>query len=380
MKSKLFLFLIICVVLGAYGIEARARQAKELNQDTAANAITTVSVMQPKSNEGTDDIILPGQVEAWHSAPIYARTNGYIAKWHTDIGAHVKQGEVLAEIDTPEIDAQYAQAEADLATATANNALAQITVERWKKLVKTDSVTKQETDEKIGDADAKAAALSSAKANRDRLKDLEDFKKIIAPFNGVISARNIDVGSLVNAGAGAQELFHIVEKDKLRVYVEVPQMYTQRLMKGMTMELHFAEFPGKDFPAVLSTDADALDPVTRTLRVELMVDNKDESLLPGGYTEVHIKVPAAEDGMRLPVNTLLYRATGVFVATVDPQNQVRLKQVTLGRDFGTEVEVTAGLTDKEQVILNPADSIAEGQQVRIAQVPAAVAAVDKKAP
>ena len=374
---KLALFLIVCVVLSAYGIVVRAKQAKDLSRETVADAIPVVSAIQPKPGNGTDDIILPGQVEAWHEAPIYARVNGYVASWKTDIGSHVKEGDLLAEIDTPEVDAQLRQAQADLATAAANNTLAQSTAVRWKSLLKTDSVTRQETEEKTGDADAKAAAVKAAQANVDRLNELEGFKKIVAPFDGVITARNVDTGALVNAGAGARELFHIVEKDKLRVYVEVPQNYTQRLTPGMAVELHFDEYPGKLWPATLTTDASALDPATRTLRVEFIVDNSKEELLPGGYTEVHIKVAAQSDGMRLPVNTLLYHADGVFVATVDAQGHTHLKPVTLGRDFGTEVEVTAGLAASESVIVNPADSLADGQQVHIAA--AAPAGQDKVA-
>lgn len=376
MKTKLLIFLIVCVLLGGYGITARAKHADDLKHETAEGSISTVAVVHPEAGKGTDEIVLPGQLEAWHAAPIYARTNGYIAKWNTDIGAHVKKGAVLAEIDTPEVDAQYQQAQADLATAVANKKLSDQTLDRWQSLVKSDSVTKQETDEKIGDAAAKASAVAAAQANVNRLQDLETFKKVVAPFDGVISVRNIDTGTLVNAtnGAQGQELFHIVEKDKLRVYVDVPEIYTQRLTDGMTVELHLAEYPGQVFPAAMDTDASALNAATRTLRVELTVDNADEKLLPGSYVEAHIKVTSNGDGLKLPVNTFLYRPNGVFVATVGEDGRVHLKTVTMGRDFGAAVEVTTGVDEKDQVIVNPVDSIAENEQVKIAAPPAAAAA------
>jgi len=380
MKTKLFIFLIICAIVGGYGITARAKHATDLQHETAESSIATVSVVHPETGKGSDEIVLPGQLEAWHAAPIYARTIGYIAKWNTDIGAHVKKGAILAEIDTPEVDAQYQQAQADLATAAANQKLSAQTLERWQSLVKSDSVTKQETDEKVGDAAAKGAAVAAAQANVNRLQDLEVFKKVVAPFDGVITARNIDTGTLVNAtnGAQGQELFHIVEKDKLRVYVDVPETYTQRLDDGMTVELHLSEYPGKVFPATVDTNASALDAATRTLRVELTVDNTDEKLLPGSYVEAHIKITSVGDGLKLPVNTFLYRNNGVFVATAGDDGHVHLKPVTLGRDYGATVEVTTGVDEKDQVIVNPADSIAEGEQVKVAAVVPPASAKDGK--
>lgn len=365
---RLVIFAVICLAVGAFGMAARARKSHELEKETSSGNVLAVSVIAPKVSKGTEDIILPGRVEAWHEASIYARTNGYISDFKADIGSHVKAGDVLADIETPEIDAQLRQAEADLATANANNMLAQSTAKRWKDLRKTDSVTQQEADEKTGDALAKAAAVTAAEANRDRLQELKGFQHITAPFDGVITARNVDIGALVNAGSAgtAQELFHIAEKDKLRIYTEVPQNYTQRLSPGMTAELHFAEYPGRVFDAKLSRDASALDPATRTMRVEFELDNAKEEVLPGGYTEVHIKVESQTDGIRLPVNTLLYRANGVHVATVDPQLVAHVKPVTLGRDFGTEVEITAGLQDSDQIIVNPPDSLADNTPVRIA--------------
>lgn len=361
---KLLVFSLVCAAVAGFGIHARAKQAHELKV-AVAEALPTVSTIKPKVGKGNDAIILPGRLAAWHEVALYARTNGYVAKWTADIGTHVKEGDVLAELDTPEVDAQLRQSEADLAAAIANSALAQSTAARVKELLKSDFAAKQQVDEKTSDAAAKVAAVASARANHERLLQLESFKRITAPFAGVVTARNIDTGALVNAGAGAQELFHLVEKDKLRVFVEVPQNYTQRLQMGMNAELHFAEYPDRVFPATLTTNASALDPVTRTLRVEFMVNNEKEELLPGGYTEVHIKVDAQSDSMRLPVNTLLYRADGVKVATVNGQGQVHLVPVKIGRDFGTEVEITNGLGADVPVIVNPADSIVEGQAVRV---------------
>ncbi|MEJ0062263.1 MAG: efflux RND transporter periplasmic adaptor subunit [Alphaproteobacteria bacterium] len=354
------------LLIAGIGIFMRVRESAALDDETQKAAIPAVTVIKAPRGPVTEDIVLPGNVQAWHEAPIFARTNGYLKSWTADIGRSVKEGDILAEIDTPEVDAQLRQVEADLATAQANDKLAQSTARRWNDLLKANAVSKQDADDKIGAAAASAAALNAAQANLDRLRQLESFKRIVAPFDGVITARNTDTGALINAGAG-QELFHIVETDKLRVYVSMPQLYVSFVTPDLTAELRFAEHPGKIYAAKLARTAEALDPATRTLLVQLEVDNKDGELLPGGYTEVHFKLPSSSETVRLPVNTLLFRGEGMQVATVDQDNKALLKSIDIGRDYGKEVEVKSGISPDERIIVNPPDSLVTGQPVRIVQ-------------
>jgi RND family efflux transporter MFP subunit len=362
--------IIFLVVLGlsAWGIVSRIEADSSLQKRTENQAVPTVTVMQVAKGPVDEDLVLPGNVQAWHEAPIYARTNGYIKDWKTDIGAHVKEGDLLAEIETPEIDAQTHQAEADLGTAEANNQLAQTTAKRWLDLLKTNSVSKQETDEKLGAAAAGEALVASAKANLDRLRQTEDFKRVVAPFDGVISARNIDTGSLINAGSSGAgpELFHIVETDKLRVYVQVPEYDAAYIKPDLNAEAHFAEYPQKTFSASLEHTADAIDPASRTLLIQLVIDNSTGELMPGSYAEVHIKLPQSGDAVHLPVNTLLFRGEGMQAAVVDSDGKAQLKKLTIGRDYGKEVEVTSGVAPGDTVILNPPDSLESGQPVKVA--------------
>jgi RND family efflux transporter MFP subunit len=366
-RKKVLLLFAVVAVIACIGIGLRIHAAWALRHRTQDDAVPVVAVVKAASGPASEEIVLPGSVQAWHEAPIYARTSGYLKDWKTDIGAPVKAGQLLAEIDTPEIDAQLRQAEADLKTAEANSALAQSTAARWKALLKTDSVSRQEADEKAGDAAAKAAALAAAKANRDRLRDLESFKRVTAPFAGTITARNTDTGALINAGSASagRELFHIADTGRLRVYVQVPQSYAGAIKPGLKAELHFAEHPGKAFSASLLSTSDAIDPASRTLLVQFAADNQKGELLAGGFTQVHLKLPAASGSVRLPVNTLIFRADGLQVATVDAQNHVALKSVVMGRDFGNEVEIRSGITPQEAVIINPPDSLATGDAVRI---------------
>jgi RND family efflux transporter MFP subunit len=358
---------LIVVLVASGGIFMRLRESTALGRATENAAVTPVVVMKAPKGPETEDIALPGNVEAWHEAPIYARTSGYLKGWKTDIGAHVKEGDLIAEIESPEIDAQLHQAEADLATAEANNHLAQTTAERWKNLLKTNAVSKQDADDHIAAASASAAAVASAAANVQHLRELVSFERIVAPFDGVITARNTDTGALINAGSNGTgpELFHIAETDKLRVYVLVPEMYVQAVKPDLTAEMHLAEHPGQVFPAKLTNTADALDPVTRTLQIELEVDNDKGELLPGGYAEVHLKLPAAAESVRLPVNTLLFRAEGMQIATIDANGNAVLKPVVIGRDYGKEVEITSGVAPDVTIIVNPPDSLQTGQPVRV---------------
>ena len=370
---------VIVVALVISGILPRINARAALDKETAEMAIPTVSVVHPKRGAPAQEVVLPANVQAYIDAPIYARTNGYLKHWYADIGARVKAGQLLADIETPEVDQQLRQARADLATAQANLNLSQITAARYEDLLKTDSVSKQETDNAAGDYAAKQATVQSSQANVRRLEELQAFEKIYAPFDGVITARNTDIGALIDSGSSGgsrTELFHIAQPDKLRVYVNVPEAYSQAAKPGLTADLALAEFPGRLFQGTLVRTADAIDPSTRTLLVEIRVNNPTGTLLSGAYAEVHLKLPTATSAFILPVNALLFRAEGLRVAAVTDGKHADLKQVTLGHDFGSEVEVVAGLTGNESIIVNPPDSIVSGEEVRIAQ-PAASGATQQ---
>lgn len=366
-----FLWLAVpAVALGVLlysGIAGRARASAELKQATEEAAIPTVAVIQPKQSAPLEEIVLPGNVRALIDTPIYARTTGYLRKWYVDIGATVKAGQLLAEIETPEIDQQLQQARADLATADANYQLAQTTADRWKGLVDSDSVSKQETDEKLGALAARKAALDSAKFAVGRLEQLHAFNRIYAPFAGVITARNTDVGALIDAGANSpgKELFHLTATQKLRVYVSVPQNYSRVATVGTAADLTLAEFPGRRFAGTLVRTSQAIDAASRTLLVEIEVNNTTGELLPGSYASVHLKLPSKENALTVPVNTLLFRSEGLRVAVVR-DGKAQLVPITVGRDFGSEVEVVAGLTANDSVIVSPADSLVSGAPVRLA--------------
>jgi RND family efflux transporter MFP subunit len=366
----LVLAVVTAVLLVIFGILPRIQARTALRQETARMAVATVAVVQPKHTAPSQEIVLPANVQAFADAPIYARTNGYLKRWYVDIGGHVKAGQLLAEIDTPEVTQQLRQATADLATSRANLNLSKITADRYAGLLKTDSVSKQESDNAAGDYEAKQAALQSAQANVKRLEELQSFQRIYAPFSGVITARNTDVGALINSGStggNGNELFHIAQPDKLRVYVSVPQVYSQAAKPGITADLTLAEFPGRRFQGKLVRTANAIDPTSRTLLVEIAVDNPTGQLFTGSYAEVHFKLPTPTSSLILPVNTLLFRAEGLRIATVGPDQKVQLKPITIGHDFGSEVEVVAGLNGNENVIINPPDSVIDGQTVRLAQ-------------
>src|SRR6202142_3626338 len=321
-RSGWWIFLIaivIAILLVVFGILPRIQARTALRQETLRMAVPTVAIVQPKRSAPAQEIILPANVQAFADAPIYARTNGYLKRWYVDIGSRVKQGQLLAEIDTPEVDQQLRQARADLATAQANRDLSRITADRYAGLLKTDSVSKQESDNAAGDYEAKQAAVQSGQANVKRLEETLAFQKIYAPFSGVITARNTDIGALINSGSGgtANELFHIAQPDKLRVYVSVPQIYSQAAKPGITADPTLAEFPGRRFQGKLVRTANAIDPTSRTLLVEIAVDNPTGQLFTGSYAEVHLKLPTAASAFILPVNTLLFRAEGLRVATVN---------------------------------------------------------------
>jgi RND family efflux transporter MFP subunit len=366
--AVLALVLVVAIVIS--GILPRIHARAALDKETAEMAIPTVSVIRPKRGAPAQEVVLPANVQAYIDAPIYARTNGYLKRWYADIGARVKAGQLLADIETPEVDQQLRQSRADLATAEANLSLSQITNTRYAGLLKSDSVSKQDADNAAGDFAAKQATVQSSQANVRRLEELQAFEKIYAPFDGVITARNTDIGALIDSGSsgGARtELFHIVQPDKLRVYVSVPQVYSQAAKPGLSADLVLPEFPGRVFHGTLVRTAEAIDQSTRTLLVEIRVDNPTGTLFSGAYAEVHLKLPTATSAFILPVNTLLFRSEGLRVAAVTDGKHAELKAITLGHDFGSEVEVVAGLTGDESIVVNPPDSLVSGEEVRIAQ-------------
>jgi len=358
--------LVIALSLAAWGIISRVSARAALATDTAELAIPTVSTIRPTPGSAAEELVLPGSVQAYNEAMIFARTNGYLRQWHTDIGTRVTKGQLLAEIDTPEVDQQLRQARADLATAQANFQLAHTTDQRWRELLTTNSVSHQAADSAAGDASAKKAALASAEANVARLSDLESFKRLLAPFDGVVTSRNTDIGSLINAGQGSA-LFRVADTSKLRVYVLVPQLYAANTTPGLQADLTFPERPGKIYPAQVVRTADALDPTSRTLQVELLVDNSSGELFPGAYSQVNFKIPRGTGHLSVPANAVLFRSTDLQVAVVGADNRVTLKNITTGRDSGTSLEVLAGLTAGEDIIVNPSDSLETGARVRILQ-------------
>ena len=366
------ILLVVALALAVYGEVSRVLARASLGKETAQAAALTVITVKANRTPLGEELVLPGSVQAYIEAPVYARTNGYLKNWLTDIGTPVTKGQLLAEIDSPEVDQQLRQAEADLATARANESLARTTNVRWQGLLATESVSKQDADEKAGDAAAKKAAADSAAANVSRLRDLESFKRVVAPFTGVITARNTDIGALINAGQSpGSELFRIADTHKLRIYALVPEAYAAVTKPGLEADLRFAERPNKSYEAKTVRTSSALDPTLRTLQVELELDNANHEVFPGAYAEVHFKLPGNAESLRLPANTVLFRSAGLQVATVDAQQRVKLKSIVQGRDFGNSIEVLSGLEPDDAVILNPPDSLTDGVPVRIAAPPAA---------
>lgn len=373
--------LICALLLAVWGVWSRVTARNRLGRQTNEQAIPTVIVQHPATSPGTQELVLPGSVQAFVEAPIYARTSGYLKNWQTDIGARVHKGQLLAEIDTPEVDQQLRQAQADLATAKANSHLAQSTNERWQGLLANHAVSQQDADTRAGEAAATKATAASAAANVARLQELESFKHVVAPFDGVVTARNTDIGALITAGQGAAaSLFRVADTRKLRIYVQVPEPYAALMKPGLEVELHFNEHPTHNYSATLVRTAEALDPAARTLQVELQEDNSGGELFPGAYTEAHFKLPGNADGLLVPATALIFRAEGLQVAVLAEHNRIQLRTIAEGRDFGTTVEVLSGLSHDEQVVINPPDSLSDGAAVRIAPPARADAAPEHASP
>jgi len=371
LRRRLYLpaALIAVVTLLITGIWSRVRARTLLRAETAQVALAAVSVVTPKQTAPAQEIILPGNVQPFITAPIYSRTNGYLKKWYFDIGAHVKQGQLLAVIETPEVDQQLQQARSNLLTAQANLELAAITKTRYQGLLKSNAVSQQDVDNAVGAYNANKAIVEADQAAVEQFTALVSFERIYAPFDGVVTARNTDIGDLISSGSNGgvkTDLFHIAQPGKLRVYVNVPEEYSRGIKVGMSADLSLAEFPGRKFQGNLVHTADAINVATRTLLIEIDVDNPAGTLLTGSYAEVHLQVPTQASTYLIPVNTLLFRSEGLRVAMAR-DGKVVLATVTPGHDFGSQIEIVSGLKSDDQVIVNPPDSIVSGQEVQIVQ-------------
>jgi RND family efflux transporter MFP subunit len=375
-KSRLFLFLVgiavVLVIVGIFTLLQRRVQYNALAKETEKLAVPTVAVIHPTLEPAQEDLVLPSTLQAYTESPIYARTQGYLKSWYHDIGTHVQKNELLAEIDTPEVDQQLSQARADLGTVQANENLSRITATRYEELIKTDGVSKQEVDNAVGDYAARRAAVASAQANVRRLEELESFKHVYAPFSGVITRRNVDIGNLINAGNGgtAQELFFLAATDPIRSYVSVPEIYAPAVHTGLGAYLELTQYPGEKFQGKVVRTADAIDLASRTLNTEVDVPNRNGQLLPGGYAQVHLLVGVTGTRLQVPVNALLFRSEGLRAVVVDANHKTHLQQLAIGRDYGTALEVLQGLRPEDWIVLNPPDSIEEGIQVNVKAAPA----------
>ncbi|HEY2531738.1 MAG TPA: efflux RND transporter periplasmic adaptor subunit [Xanthobacteraceae bacterium] len=359
-------FLILAAALVLYGLVSRAAQNSRLQELTEAQAVPNVAIVAPSSAENRNALELPGRLEAYIRAPIYARVPGYLKSWKHDIGAKVKAGELLAEIDTPDLDQQLMQARADWNVAQANSKLSEITAKRWQSLSGTDAVAKQDVDQRTFTWDANLAQVQAAKANVDRLVAEKAFTRLIAPFDGIVTARETDIGQLINVGAtGGAELFVVSETQKLRVYVNVPQNYVPNVPAGTKATLQVPEHPGKTFSGTVESSAQAVNPNTGTTLMQIIVDNAAGEMMPGDYASIRLQAMSAAHVLSVPASAVIFDAKGVSIATVGGDNRVLLKPVTIGRDLGAVVEIAAGLGDNDRVIQNPPDGIATSDLVHV---------------
>src|ERR1700678_1206099 len=359
--------LLVLLTAGAVTLLNRKSDADALAKETEVVSVPTVAVIQPKVEAGNDELLLPGNLLGFIESPIFARTNGYLLRWYKDIGSKVQKGELLASIDTPEVDQELSQARASREQIKAALALAKISSDRWTNLRKTDSVSQQEADQQTSGYQQAQANLAAADANVRRLEELESFKSVYAPFSGVLTRRNVDPGALINSGAGAtgRELFDIARVDPLRVYISVPQAYAPSMKVGVKAVVTLQEFPGEKFLGTIARTADAIDPATRTLNTEVDVPNKDGKLLSGSFGQVHFATGTSVPRITIPVNAMLFRAQGPQVAVVDSNGKVHLHPITIGRDFGATLEILGGIEVSDQIVINPSDSLEEGQQVHV---------------
>jgi membrane fusion protein, multidrug efflux system len=361
--------LLVLITAGIFTFLNKKSESNALAKEIEAVSIPTVAVVQPASAPGNDELVLPGNLQAFEESPIFARTNGYLLRWYKDIGSKIQKGELLAAIDTPEVDQELSQAKASREQIKAALELAKISADRWANLRKSDSVSQQEADQQASGYQQALANLAAADANVRRLEELESFKNVYAPFSGVLTKRNVDPGALINSGAQAvgKELFDVARVDPLRVYVSVPQAYAPNMKAGMKASVTLQEFPGQKFLGAVARTADAIDPATRTLLTEVDVPNKDGKLLPGSFGQVHFATGSSVPRITIPVNAMLFRAEGPQVAVVDKDGKVHLRPISIGRDFGATLEILGGLDVNDQIVINPSDSLEEGQQVHVAK-------------
>lgn len=367
-KKPLTLFFLGLILLVLILFFARYLGTRRLIRETNDMAIYHANVVLAQATQPTEHIILPGSVLAWHEAAVFARAKGYLKQWYVDIGYTVQKGDVLAVIERPELDAEFLEAKDYLNVILAESELAQITAKRWGRLVKTDSVSKQANDNKNYAAQAYDARVSQARANVEKLRAYVSFETVVAPFNGIISLRQTDIGDLINIGSNpseAQPLFRIVQTDPLRLYVNIPQNYTSRITRNMHIDLRFDEYPGKVFSATLLKYSGGIDPITLTLQAEFEVQNKDNILIPGGYTQVDFTLPSYSKSIILPVNTLIFRSDGLQVAVVGKDSHISIRNIQIGTDFGNTIQINSGIQVGEQVVLNPSDIVHDGQQVHV---------------
>jgi RND family efflux transporter MFP subunit len=357
------------LVAGGLSLKARAKETVALGTETARLSMVTVAVGQPQPEPGVSDLELPGSVQAFTESPIYARTNGYLLHWYKDIGAHVEKGDLLADLDTPEVDQELSQTQAARRQIAAALDLARTSADRWRDLRKTDSVSQQELDQRVSDYSQSQANLSAADANVRRLEQLESFKHVYAPFTGIITRRNVDTGALVNAGNGGsgKELFNLALIDPLRVYVSVPEGDAPAMKVGLPAWIGVAEFPAARFSGTVVRTANAIDETTRTLLTEVDVPNRAGRLLPGAYAQVHFRVPVGGKRLSVPSSAMLFRSEGPRIAVVGPGDRVQLRPIVIGRDFGTSLEILQGVQRGDRVIQNPPDSLEDGQVVHVAE-------------
>ncbi len=368
-KTLVGAVLLVLITAGIVTFINRKSESDALAKETDAIAIPTVAVVQPQAEAGNDELILPGNLQAFIESPIFARTNGYLLRWYKDIGSKIEKGELLAEIDTPEVDQELLQARASREQINAALGLAKISADRWANLRKTDSVSQQEADQQSSGYQQALANLAAADANVRRLEELESFKNVYAPFSGVLTKRNVDPGALINSGAqvAGRELFDVARVDPLRVYVSVPQAYAPNIKIGMKADVMLQEFPGQKFVGAVARTAEAIDPATRTLNTEVDVPNKDGKLLPGSFGQVHFATGTSVPRITIPVNAMLFRAQGPQVAVVEKDGKVHLRPISIGRDFGATLEILGGIEPSDQIVINPSDSLEDGQQVHVAR-------------
>ena len=360
---------IIAMVIVFFGITTRKIADAKLQEWTEAQAVPVVAVALPDTRGKTTTFSLPGRLEAYTQAQIYARVTGYVKEWKADIGTPVKTGELLAEIDAPDLDQQIMQAEANLASAKANSVLADMTLTRGQSLIKTFAISQQDLDQRAADASNKQGLVRAAQANLDRLRVLEQYKRLVAPFGGLVTARTTDIGALINAGGGGPPLFVVSETSKLRVYVNVPQSYVPNIPVGTKAQISVPEYPGRTFPATVEASAQAVDIASGTTRMQLVVDNSQAELMTGDFTNVTFDLPHPEIAINVPASALIFNQSGLHVATVGSDGRIILKQVTISRDLGSEVEIGSGISADDRVVANPPDGITTGDKVRIAGAP-----------